>query len=65
MPGLPLNTTKNRGRPGDVIGCGLGHGYVSPPTRPRANCAHWLWTSTGQDNGNRLLFSGASDRTLF
>ena len=37
--GLPLNTTKNRGRPGrsgDVIGRGLGRGYVSPPTRPRS-----------------------------
>ena len=39
MPGLPLNTTKNRGRPGrsgDVVGRSLGHGYVSLPTHPRS-----------------------------
>ena len=43
---------KNRGRPGrsgDVIGRGLGRGCVSPPTRPRANCARWLWIMKQED----------------
>ena len=43
------------GRSGDVIGRGLGRGCVSPPTRPRANCARWLWTMKQEDNENWVL----------
>ena len=65
MPGLPLNTTKNWGRPGrsgDVIGRGLGRGKVSPPSRPRANCARWLWTMKRKTKSQQNRLSTEENR---